>query len=122
MGQQLRYIKRNLGHIEKLIELGASLTCLSKRQYKQLLVIQEVYGQQQEMWSQKKQRIDYRSVSLSQPHVRPIVTGKASSPTEFGAKLSVSSVDSFIFLDHLSWENFNESQDLKEQVENYKDT
>ncbi len=122
MGQQLRYIKRNLGHIEKLIELGASLTCLSKRQYKQLLVIQEVYGQQQEMWSQKKQRIDYRIVSLSQPHVRPIVRGKARSPTEFGAKLSVSSVDSFIFLDHLSWENFNESQDLKEQVENYKDT
>ncbi len=122
IGQQLRYIKRNLGHIKKLIELGASLTCLSKRQYKQLLVIQEVYRQQHQMWSEKKKRIDHRIVSLSQPHVRPIVRGKASSPTEFGAKLSVSYVDSFIFLDHLSWENFNESQDLKAQVENFKDT
>ena len=43
-------------------------------------------------------------------------------PTEFGAKLSVSYVEQFIFLEHLSWENFNESQDLKAQVEKFKDT
>jgi len=60
---------------------GASLTCLSKRQYKQLLVIQEVYRQQQEMWTEKKQRVDQRIVSLSQPHVRPIVRGKAGKAT-----------------------------------------
>jgi len=55
-------------------------------------------------------------------HVRPIVRGKAGRPTEFGAKLSVSYVDEFIFLDRLSWENFNESMDLKTQVENFKET
>ncbi|NCR77768.1 MAG: hypothetical protein GPI92_20325 [Microcystis aeruginosa K13-06] len=54
-------------------ELGASLTCLSKRQYKLLLVIEEVSRQQREMWSEKKTRVDQRIVSLSQPHVRPIV-------------------------------------------------
>jgi hypothetical protein len=121
IGQQLRYIKRNLDYIDQLIELGASLTCLSKRLYKLLLVIQEVALQQQEMWEEKKQRVDHRIVSLSQPHVRPIVRGKAGTPTEFGAKLSVSYVDQFIFLDHLSWENFNESQDLKTQVEKFKE-
>ncbi len=121
IGQQLRYIKRNLEHIEKIIELGASLRSLSKRLYKRLLVIQEVYRQQQEMWSEKKRSIEERIVSLSQPHVRPIVRGKAGKPTEFGAKFSASYVDTFIFLDHLSWSNFNESTDLKEQVEKFKE-
>ena len=54
IGQQLGYIQRNLGYIDQLIELGASLTCLSKRQYKLLLVIEEVSRQQREMWSEKK--------------------------------------------------------------------
>ena len=122
IGQQLTYIKRNIGHIDELIKLGASLTCLSKRLYRLLLVIQEVYRQQQEMWEKKEKRIDQRIVSLSQPHVRPIVRGKAGKSTEFGAKLSVSYVEQFIFLDRLSWENFNESQELKAQVENFKNT
>jgi hypothetical protein len=69
-------------------------------------VIAEVSRQQQPMWSEKKNRVDHRIVSLSQPHVRPIVRGKARKPTEFGAKLSFSSVfssvDKFIFLDRLS--------------------
>jgi hypothetical protein len=74
------------------------------------------------MWSEKKTRVDQRIVSLSQPHVRPIVRGKSVKPTEFGAKLSVSCVDNYVFLHRLSWENFNESQDLKAQVENFKET
>lgn len=59
---------------------------------------------------------------MTQPHIRPIVRGKAGKPTEFGAKLSVSCVDNYIFLDRISWENFNESRDLKEQVEKYRKT
>jgi transposase, IS5 family len=121
IGQQLRYIKRNLGYIEQMIDEGIPLSCLSKRQYKQLLVIQEVHRQQQEMWSERKTRVEHRIVSISQPHIRPIVRGKAGKQTEFGAKLSVSYIDGFVFLDHLSWENFNESQDLKAQVEKYKE-
>jgi IS5 family transposase len=34
----------------------------------------------------------------------------------------VSCVDNYVFLHRLSWENFNESQDLKAQVENFKET
>ena len=77
IGQQLGYIKINLGYIDQIIEQGSSLSCLSKRQYKQLLVSQEIYRQQQEMWKEKKPRVDHRIVSLNQPHVRPIVRGKA---------------------------------------------
>jgi hypothetical protein len=118
--KQLQYIKRNLSHIEQLIILGASLENLTKRQYKILLVVAEVYRQQLWLYENKKQSIEDRIVSLSQPHIRPIVRGKAGKSVEFGAKLSVSCFDGYVFLDHISWDNFNESGDLKAQVEAYK--
>ena len=74
------------------------------------------------MYSNNKKRIEDRIVSLSQPHIRPIVRGKAGKPVEFGAKLSASYVDGYIFLDRISWDNFNESGDLKEQIEKFKDS
>jgi len=40
--------------------------------------------------------------------------------TEFGAKLSVSLVNGYSFVDRTSWDNFNECLDLKDQVEAYK--
>ncbi len=118
--KQLQYIKRNLSHIEKLINLGAELSSLSPKTYKMLLVITEVYRQQLWMYDNDSKRIDDRIVSITQPHIRPIVRGKTGKPVEFGAKLSVSCFDQYVFLDHLSWDNFNESGDLKTQVEAYK--
>jgi hypothetical protein len=72
------------------------------------------------MWSNRKQSIENRIVSLTQPHVRPIVRGKAGKPVEFGAKLSASCGNGYVFLERLSWDNFNESGDLKEQIEEFK--
>jgi len=71
-------------------------------------------------YENKKQSIDDRIVSLSQPHIRPIVRGKAGKSVEFGAKLSASYCNGYVFLDHISWDNFNESGDLKAQVEAFK--
>ncbi|EAM48551.1 IS5 family transposase, partial [Crocosphaera watsonii] len=116
------YLKKNLGNIEDLIQAGASLENLSKRQKNCLETIKKVYEQQQSMWENKTQSVPQRIVSLTQPHIRPIVRGKAGKPIEFGAKLSVSCVDNYVFLDKISWENFNESCHLKEQVEKYKET
>ena len=117
--KQLQYIKRNLSHIEQLKELGADLGSLNKRQYKMLLVVTEVYRQQHWLAEHKKQSISDRIVSLSQPHLRPIVRGKAGKPVEFGAKLSASCFEGYVFLDRLSWDNFNESGDFKAQIEAY---
>lgn len=47
-----------------------------------------VHDQQREMPDQKTRRVEHRIVSLHQPHVRPIVCGKAGHETEFGAKLT----------------------------------
>ncbi len=52
-----------------------------------LLVVTEVYRQQLWMYENESKRIDDRIVSISQPHIRPIMRGKAGKPVEFGAKL-----------------------------------
>ena len=116
--QQLGFLRRNLQQIDRLLEnpLALPLVHLSRRQYKNLLVSHEVYRQQLEMFENHSQRIDNRLVSISQPHVRPIKRGKAGRETEFGAKLSLSVVEGFSFVDHLSWDNYNESLDLTEQI------
>lgn len=118
--KQLQYIKRNLTYIQQLIDEGTSLLELSKKQYKMLLVVAEVYRQQQWLYENEKRSIEDRIVSLTQPHIRPIVRGKAAKNTEFGAKFSASCFDGYIFLAHISWDNFNESGDLKSQVEDYR--
>ena len=119
--QQLQYIPRNLSHIENLLHQGSSLCSLSKKQYKNLLVVTEVYRQQLLMYEQKTNRIEDRIVNITQPHIRPIVRGKAGSSVEFGAKISASCVDGYVFLDYLSWDNFNESNHFIERIESFKE-
>lgn len=117
--KQLQYIRRNLETIEKIVnEVG--LEALSKREYRLSLVVAEVNRQQLYMYESNENRIDDRIVSLTQPHVRPIVRGKSGTPVEFGAKLSASCVSGYVFLDRISWDNFNESGDLINQVEEFK--
>jgi hypothetical protein len=49
------------------------------------------------------------------------VRGKAGTPVEFGAKLSATIRDGYVFLDRTSWDNFNEAGDVKAQVEAFKE-
>ncbi|WP_343751488.1 IS5 family transposase, partial [Lentibacillus halophilus] len=85
--QQLGYVHRNLKHVTTLATT-AGLSLLSRKQYRDLLVIQELYRQQATMFRDQRSHIDDRIVSISQPHVRPIVRGKTNARVEFGAKLS----------------------------------
>lgn len=119
LGQQLRFLGRNLKTIGQLAE-QTPLTHLDRRQYRNLLVIQELYRQQHWMYENRCHRISGRIISLSQPHIRPLVRGKASAPVEFGAKLSASVVDGAVFLDRLDWDPYNESGDLVAQVKAYQ--
>jgi len=118
--KQLGYVCRDLKIIEQLVADGATLSKLSKRKYRDILVIGELFRQQNERYKIKATSIDNRIVSISQPHVRPIVRGKASARTEFGAKIAVSIVNGYSFIENLEWENFNEATKLIESIERYK--
>lgn len=117
--KQLNYLKRNIKHINKLLDTYDSIP-LERKQYKYLFVIQEVYRQQHYMHKNRVHRIEHRIVSIHQPHVRPIVRGKANAHTEFGAKINVSLMNGYAFLDELSWEAFNEGQFLMKALTDYK--
>ena len=118
--KQIGYVARNLKTINRLSN-DSSLSLLDRRLYKNLLVINELLCQQKWMHEQHENRVNDRIVSISQPHVRPIKRGKANASTEFGAKISASLVDGYCFLDHLDWNNYNESGDLAGQIEAYKE-
>jgi hypothetical protein len=97
VGQPLRYFRRNLAHIDMLIAAGASLARLDKQLYRKLLVISELFRQQQWMYQHRQHRLEDRLVRIAQPHVRPIVRGKAGTPVEFGAKIVSSCVEGYVF-------------------------
>lgn len=116
---QLGFVRRNIKSIYKLLEKHPGIP-FDQYQYKYFLVLQTLYDQQREMYKQKTHSIEHRIVSIHQPHVRPIVRGKTNAKVEFGAKVQVSLVNGFAFLEELSWEAFNEGSRLINAVEQFK--
>lgn len=119
VGQQLRYLKRNINHIEVLLDKYTGIP-IQKKELKYWYVIQLLYDQQQEMFQTKTKSCPDRIVSIHQPHVRPIVRGKSQAKVEFGAKIHCSMIDGITFLDELNWNAFNEGSNLMNYVEQYK--
>ena len=116
--KQLNYLRRNIKHIERMfnrIDSDVPFRLISR-----FKVIKNLYRQQRQMYERNERKVEKRIVSVTQPYIRPIVRGKAGTPVEFGAKVSISLSDGFSFIDHLSWENFNEAGDLIDQIEQYK--
>ena len=128
--KQINYLRRNIGYLEDMLVSVYSLDLVDydlmnlkilKKMQERFEVIKKVYDQQHYMLKNKVSKVENRIVSITQPHIRPIVRGKAGKNVEFGAKISMSVIDGFCFIDHLSWDNFNESMDLIGQIEKYRE-
>jgi len=121
IGQQLRYLRRNLKSINGLLDRGQwDSFPLATKDQKIYWVIQNIYDQQEQMYKDHTHSVANRIVNIYQPYVRPIVRGKDKANVEFGAKLGVSIQNGYARINTLSWEAYNESTDLKKQVEDYK--
>ena len=84
-------------------------------------VLPHLYQQQYAMYKTNTRRCDDRIVSISQPHLRPIIRGKQGKTVEFGAKISVSLTGKGLaHVDKLHWDAQHEGHDLQAQVEAYK--
>lgn len=115
--KQLNFIKRNFKTINTFLDrFDTKQWPLDFSDLRIFWIIQEVYRQQYQMYNNRTHKISDRIVSISQPHVRPMVRGKASKEVEFGAKISASVVDGYAFLDRLSWDAYHEASDLPKQV------
>jgi transposase, IS5 family len=126
IGQQLRYLRRNIKSIEKLLDLfeGAEgiKFPLDHRTHRIYWVIQHVYEQQRFMYENRIHSHLYRIVNIYQPYVRPIVRGKDKAAVEFGAKINISEYNGMSKIDHIGWEAYNEATDMVKQIERYKNT
>ena len=94
--------------------------CLTKRDAREFAAVLAMLKQQKEMFEKRTHKCKDRIVSVFQPHVRPIVRGKAKARVEFGAKIGASIVSGYTFIDHHSWDAYNECDDLMPHLRAYK--
>lgn len=116
--EQLECVEKNIVKLEGIIEkIGFESFGIHKAK---LLTIIEIAKQQRYHYDNPSKPVANRIVSLSQPHVRPIVRGKARSEVEFGQKISFSIVDGFTFIENQRWDNFAEGITLKDSAEKFR--
>lgn len=77
-----------------------------------LQTIRTLLHQQTQRLLYPDQKIQDRIVNLYKPYVRPIVRGKEVKAVEFGAKVNLLHVDGVNFIEHLSFDAFNEGTRL----------
>ncbi len=115
----LNCLDRNIRTTNQMMD-RMSKQVLTHRQLRNFWIIQTLNDQQRKMYSEKIKRCDDRIVSISQPHVRPIVRGKQGKKVEFGSKLGLALMDGFVKAQTLNWDAYNESKDLIPHVQAYK--
>jgi len=88
---------------------------LPDRYYTKIKIIRKVLKQQQEMFKTGKS-VPERIVSISKSYIRPIVRGKEVKAVEFGAKVNMIQFDGINFIEHLSFNAFNEGTRLVKSI------
>jgi len=113
-----KLLKKLLKFLLRLLKLHNELAAqkqvrLSLKQKAQMLTITKVYGQQHAKVYGLVEQIKDRIVSVSKPYIRPIVRGKETKAVEFGAKVNKLQVDGISFIEHFSYDAFNEGTRLQ---------
>lgn len=80
---------------------------MPNKYYQRLETIRKVYQQQHQLFTTGEKPSD-RIVSLAKSYLRPIVRGKEIKPVEFGAKVNKVQIDGVNFIEHISFDAFNE--------------
>ena len=106
LGKELRLI------VGVFVDHKGSKALLSNTEQRILNATFGMYQQQSEMLANRTHTCANRIVSIFQPHIRPIVRGKAKAKTEFGAKIGASIYEGYTFIDHYSWDAYNECSDM----------
>lgn len=110
----LSLLGKLIGQWNSLCRQYAPEITLSAEQHRRILAVREVYRQQWDHFNRKNVR--HRIVSIDRPHIRPIVRGKENKRVEFGAKVNNIQIDGISFIEHHSFEAFNEGTRLKQCV------
>lgn len=111
----LNLLGKLIGQWDSLCRRYAPVIVLTAEQHKRILAIREVLRQQRDHFDRKE--VKHRIVSIDRPYIRPIVRGKENKRVEFGAKVNNIQIDGISFMEHHSFEAFNEGTRLRQCVE-----
>lgn len=103
---QLREIQSSQ-QLENKVEFPA-------RYYKRKATIDKILIQQKQLFN--GHAVKNRIVSIDKNYIRPIVRGKETKRVEFGAKVNMLQIDGINFVEHISFNAFNESTRLQSTV------
>ena len=111
--KEIREIERGNENAENLLIV---------REKSDLEIITRMYRQQKNHFRNNdgRESIPNRIVSLSNPHLRPIVRSKEVKSVEFGAKFNNKLVDGISFIEKLSFNAFNEGTRLIHCLKTHK--
>ena len=101
---------------DKLTESEKLLKSLFTEQYWQRRQASKTVLTQQWQYFFNQTQPKQRVVSIDKPYIRPIVRGKEVKKVEFGAKVHKIQVDGISFIEHLSFDAFNEGTRLKKSI------
>jgi transposase, IS5 family len=108
----LKLLKKGIEAFQNLLDQTKGLH-LSENVANKFKTIRKVYQQQRYLVENKTTSVKDRIVSLSQPHIRPIVRGKENKPVEFGIKAHIMQVGGLNIIEYHSFNAFNETTRLK---------
>lgn len=111
----LNLLGKLIGQWDGLCRRYAPVIVLTAEQHKRILAIREVFRQQRDHFDRKE--VKHRIVSIDRPYIRPTVRGKENKRVEFGAKVNNIQIDGIPFMEHHSFEAFNEGTRLRQCVE-----
>jgi len=115
--RSLLYLLEKLIHQQKKIEDQYRIYLeFPEKYYDRRRVISKVLKQQKEMFTTGSHTVPDRIVSLAKSYIRPIVRGKEVNKVEFGAKVNMIQVDGINFIEHLSFDAFNEGPRLVDSI------
>lgn len=83
--------------------------------YKRRSIIKKVHSQQNVLFT-TGEKPTQRIVSISKDYLRPIVRGKETKLVEFGAKVNKIQIDGINFIEHISFDAFNEGTRFKSSI------
>jgi len=110
----LYLLNKQLGQLSEIQNKLPENYTMPERFYVRVKTIEKILKQQQEFFA--GENIKDRIVSISKSYIRPIVRGKEIKRVEFGAKANIVQVDKIDFIEHISFNAFNEGTRLVSSV------
>lgn len=111
----LKLLSKLIFQWDHLRKLYSPCICLSAEREKRLCAVRAAYRQQSDLFLGKN--VKHRIVSIDRPYLLPIVRGKENKRVEFGAKVNNIQIDGISFIEHHSFEAFNEGIRLRQCIE-----